>query len=395
MARALSRPGLLSLAAGFTDNAVLPADIVKEAVSAMPQAEPLQYGSNQGRTKLRETIAERLHNMDGRFHKPLDASGVVLTNGSQQALYLLAQTFCNEGDIVLVEAPTYCVIFDIFIGLGIKVQPLPMSRDGQVDVAATRELLGSMQRDGSIRRVRMAYFVSYFSNPAATSMDEDVKEMLGEVFADFLPRTVVVEDTAYRELYYERPHNARTCLATRSWKEMQVVVTGSFSKCFSPGLRLGYFATRNEEIVERVLRIKAQQDFGSGNLSQWIAEYALTKDLFRPYVESLRRHYHAKAKLLDAALRENGLVELGWHWEMPGGGLLFWLHGPDGLDTGVDGAFCKACLDENVLYVPGDVSYADAATAPKNNVRLSIGSLSPDDLREAARRYVKAARALG
>lgn len=393
MARALSRPGLLSLAAGFTDNAVLPVDIVKEAVSSMPAGEPLQYGSNQGRSKLRETIAERLYNMDGRFHRPVAPQGLVLTNGSQQSLYLLAQAFCNEGDIVLVEAPTYCVIFDIFIGLGIKVQPLPMSRDGQVDVAATRELLGSMQRDGSLRRVRMAYFVSYFSNPAASSMDEDVKEMLGEVFASFLPRAVIIEDTAYRELYYERPHNARSCLATRSWRELQVVLTGSFSKCFSPGLRLGYLATRNEEIVERILRIKAQQDFGSTNLSQWIAEYALTKDLFRPYVESLRRHYHSKAKILDSALRENGLAELGWRWEMPAGGLLFWLHGPEGMDTGIDGTFCKACLDENVLYVPGDVSYVESPDTPKNCVRLSIGSPSPDDLREAARRYVKAARA--
>ena len=394
MAKALSRPGLLSLAAGFTDNAVLPVEIATAAVAALPKGEPLQYGTNSGRPKLRGAIAARLAELDGGRGTPFGAGDVVMTNGSQQSLYLLAQALCNEGDIALVEAPTYCVIFDIFGGLGIDVRPLPMTAEGQVDAASTERLLAEMGRQGLLPRVKLAYFVSYYSNPAALSMRPEVKKALGGIFAKLVPWMLTVEDTAYRELYYERPHGAPTVASLPEWEGLPYVVTGSFSKCFSPGIRLGYFATRNAELIDRVLRIKAQQDFGSTNLSQWIAEYALTNGLFGPYVAGLRGHYFAKAKALDAALEAGGLRGLGWSWAMPEGGLLFWLHGPEGLDTGAAGAFCAACLNANVLYVPGDVNYAEPSIAPKNNVRLSIGSLGADDLREAAARFAKAAKAV-
>jgi 2-aminoadipate transaminase len=394
MASALSRPGLLSLAAGFTDNAVLPVDIVKQAVANMPTGECLQYGSNQGRPKLREALAAHLSGLNGEREGSVAAENVVMTNGSQQSLYLLTQTLCNEGDIVLVEAPTYCVIFDIFIGLGINVLPLPMSPDGQVDTEATATMLEAMRLADMLPRIKMAYFITYFSNPAALSMSLGVKRMLGQIFARYVPKMLVVEDTAYRELYYERPSAAPTCMSLPEWEGQPLVVTGSFSKCFSPGIRLGYFATKNAELIDKVLRIKAQQDFGSANLSQWIAEYALTKNLFAPFVAGLRGHYQAKARVLNDALNEGGLRALGWDWTQPEGGLLLWLHGPEGLDTGGNGAFCKACLDANVLYVPGEVSYVDTPDSPKNNVRLAIGSLKSDDLREAARRFAKAASSI-
>ena len=178
------------------------------------------------------------------------------------------------------------------------------------------------------------------------------------------------------------------------WDGQPLAQTGSFSKCFSPGLRLGWFATNVPELVTKSLRIKAQQDFGSANLSQWIAGYAMTHGLFEPFVADLRKYYGAKAHVFDEALKAGGLPARGWKWEMPEGGLLLWLRGPEGMDTRADSDFCKACLDANVLYVPGDICYVDPATAPRGNVRLAIGVPSTDDLREAARRFCSAAASM-
>ena len=57
-----------------------------------------------------------------------------------------------------------------------------------------------------------------------------------------------------------------------------------------------------------------------------------------------------------------------------------------GLDTGLDSAFCRACVGAGVLYVPGELCFGD--DAPKNFIRLSYGVLAEPDLAEAARRFV-------
>ena len=109
MAMALETPGLLSLAAGFTDNASLPVDFVGEAWRALSENaavtgnEFLQYGTNQGRPELRRMLAERTARADGVANASVDARDVFITNGSQQALYLAMQVLCDPGDVVLVD----------------------------------------------------------------------------------------------------------------------------------------------------------------------------------------------------------------------------------------------------------------------------------------------------
>jgi len=67
------------------------------------------------------------------------------------------------------------------------------------------------------------------------------------------------------------------------------------------------------------------------------------------------------------------------------------LKAPDGVDTSLEGSFCQHCIQEGVLYVPGELCLGDAAES--NYVRLSFGVLGESDLREAGRRFVKVARA--
>ncbi len=392
MTQALTRPGLLSLAAGFTDNAALPTEIVREAVAHLPaDGNALQYGSNPGRPALREILAKRLARQDGAASPTLSADRYLLTSGSQQALYLAAQALCDEGDIVLVEAPTYFVVFDVFYGLGLRVIEMPMTAAGQVDPEGVAALLKKLEAQGELPRVKLAYFITYYSNPTALSMELSVKRALGKVFAENAPRVVALEDTAYRDLYFTAPHPAPSLAALPEWEGLSYAVMGSFSKCFSPGLRLGWIASNLPEMTGAMLRIKAEQDFGSGNLSQWIAEYAFASGAFEGFVATLRTHYAAKARRMSQAFAENGLRKLGWSWEEPEGGLLLWLAAPENLDAGLESDFCRAALAENVLYVPGAIAYVDPHKAPKNRVRIAFGAPRGADLAEAARRFAKAA----
>ena len=139
-----------------------------------------------------------------------------------------------------------------------------------------------------------------------------------------------------------------------------------------------------------MLHVKGHHDFGSGNFAQAILEQAVQSGAFEAQLAVLRRAYVEKRDALHAALTAAGLPKLGWRWRMPEGGLYLWLEAPAGLDTGFDSAFCRACLEEGVLYVPGELCFGD--DAPKNTVRLSYGVLAVAALAEAGARFARAAR---
>ncbi|MDP4879215.1 MAG: aminotransferase class I/II-fold pyridoxal phosphate-dependent enzyme, partial [Opitutales bacterium] len=136
MARALATPELLSLAAGFTDNAVLPRELVARFASELTQAgladEPLQYGQNQGRARLRELSCEVIASHPGEQAVAFDPSNMFITNGSQQALYLAVQALCDPGDIVLVEEPSYFVCLEMLKGLGLRPIGIPCDDAGAI-----------------------------------------------------------------------------------------------------------------------------------------------------------------------------------------------------------------------------------------------------------------------
>lgn len=394
MRQALSRPGLLSLAAGFTDNRVLPVELVEYAVqrlgASMDSREHLQYGTNQGRRGLREEICRLLAAYPGEESLQLDPDKVLVTNGSQQSLYMSVQLFCEPGDIVLVEAPSYFVFLELLQGLGVRPRSLPMTDEGRLDVGRLAQRFDVWNRTGELRRVKMLYFMGTYGNPGSRSWNEEDKRALGRFLASAPVSVPVVEDMAYRDLYFGNPYPAASVLSLPEWEGLPALYTGTFTKPFATGMKVGYAASHHAEWIERLARIKGHHDFGSSNFSQSILENVLSHGEFQRHLKAIRPIYQRKMQLLDSALRDEGLAELGWSRELPEGGLLLWLTAPEGFETSNGSAFFEACLEEGVLYVPGNLCFAEGK--PANHVRLSYGVLDSDELTEAARRFVAAAR---
>src|ERR1017187_3884965 len=110
MGQALARPKLISLAAGFTDNESLPVEATRELLdeilgSPKTGQAALQYGSSAGDPTLRELTARHLRKCDGHSgaEKNYPPDRMIISNGSQQLLYMLTEALCDMGDIVLVE----------------------------------------------------------------------------------------------------------------------------------------------------------------------------------------------------------------------------------------------------------------------------------------------------
>jgi 2-aminoadipate transaminase len=393
MAAALDNPRLLSLAAGFTDTRTLPVTSVTWTVERLGcregSPEHLQYGTTQGRRRLRELLSARTSQQDAGSPGGIVPARTMLGNGSQQLLYLAMQVLCDPGDIVLVDRPTYFVFLEMLSGLGVTPVSLPARADGSWDFEAIDALLAAMRADGRASRIRAVYLLGYFANPSGLSRSEADKSALAARLrrADLV--VPVIEDAAYRELWFHQPWPARSVFALEAWEGFSRLYLGTLTKPFATGLKIGFAHASEAELLERMVWLKGHHDFGSANFNQAVLEHIIEEGEFDTHLVGIRRAYGGKMRALHRGLEQAGLRRLGWEWAVPDGGLYLWLRAPDGVDTGIDGPFWKACMKEEVLYVPGDLCIAERDD--RRFVRLSFGVLEPSVLEEAAARFAHAA----
>jgi 2-aminoadipate transaminase len=350
MHAALTRPRIISLAAGFTDNDPLPVEEVTALTRTIPR-DALQYGTTIGLPRLRSELLRRWQKQDGvRRFTPDD---VIVTNGSQQLLYLITEALCDPGDIVLVEDPTYFVYLGILESMGVRAMTLD---------TIPRRLLP---------RAKLAYFVTYFQNPTGHTWSLDAKrEALAKIKR--MERAAghpiqIVEDAAYRDLRFEGED-------VPSFKSLdpRVAYTNTLTKPFATGIKLGY-GILPAALMRAVLCSKGNHDFGTSNFLQTILARALTGGLYDRHLPKIAAVYRRKRDVMVAELQARLTAA---QYEIPRGGLYVWVKLPGGIKTGVKSRLFQRALDAGVLYVPGEICFSrDAARpVPQNCMRLSFGS---------------------
>jgi 2-aminoadipate transaminase len=401
MRQAIESPGVISLAAGLVDELSLPATDIGRAVqevfadSAAARA-ALQYGTTQGLLSLRQALLARFAADDGLSVDtlPLTAEDVLMTNGSQQLLYILSEAILDPGDIVITEAPSYFAYHSVLVSMGAEVIGVPMDEHGmRTDQLET--LLLRLEQTGRLGRVKVLYTVNYYQNPSGLTLSGERRRHLLELARRFSQRhrIIVFEDAAYREMRFDGPDiRSVKCLDTTN---EYVVYTSTFSKPCSPGIRVGY-GMLPQDLMVPALRIKGNHDFGSANLNQHIAYRLLTNGSFDRHVVELRQAYRAKRdamlEALESAFREWPAVK----WIKPAGGMYCWLRFPDSVPTGPGSPLMEEALREGVLYVPGQFCHVHDAAGrlSTNEIRLCYGVATVEQIREGVRRLAKAAKRL-
>jgi 2-aminoadipate transaminase len=398
MHRALSAPQLISLAAGFVDTASLPVAETRAALAEiladdLDAQAALQYGTTHGFARLREQIRAWHLASDGgeTTQPPIELSQVMLTAGSNQLLHIVSETLLNAGDIVLCAAPTYFVYLGALKNMGARAIGIETDDDGIVPTALERELR-RLQQSGELPRVKMIYVVSYFDNPRGLTTSAARRAEIVELARKYSTagKIYVLADDAYRELRYAG--DDVPSFRTHDDARQHVIQSGTFSKCFSPGVRVGW-GILPPELVTPVHDQKGNLDFGSPNFAQHIVERVIAQNRLLPHIELLRSSYRTKLLASLDACRQH-LGPLGCRWEEPSGGLYVWLTLPNGLDAGMEGRLFDLALAEGMLYVPGQFFYPDeGAPIRRDTIRLSFGVQSPGRIAEGIAKLAAAIRA--
>jgi 2-aminoadipate transaminase len=373
---------VITFSGGFPEPATFQTGALADIAARLIADEPgvaLQYSATEGLAGIRDYVSGRLAAAEGRAPGPGE---LMITSGGIDCMELLAKSYLDPGDVVVVEAPTYLGGLMAFRGYEADVRGVPLDDAGmRVDVLA--DLLAAGLRP------KIVYTIPDYQNPTGLSMSAERRQGLVDLARryDFL----ILEDVAYRELGFGAVVNGAVVNGAvvngaapppSLWSLAPDVVlqAGTFSKIFSPGFRMGW-AAGPAEVVGRLVIAKQNSDQCAGALGQrMLEEYGRGGHMDRQIAES-RVLYGRRARLTTEALAVH--MPDGATWTTPAGGFYVWLTCPEGVDTVALSAAARA---EKVAYVPGRPFYLDDAGVGANQIRLAYSRVADDLIDEGIRR---------
>lgn len=332
----LNKPGMVSFAGGLPS----PDSFPHCDLGAVPAAF-LQYGASEGEAALRAHIAADMQAI-GLHCEP---SQVLVLSGSQQGIDLVAKLFIDPSSLVALESPTYLAALQVFRFFGARFSRL-------------QALLETSDEADQVPK--LAYTIPTFQNPSGYCMTSAERDALAQ--ACDRNGMVLFEDDPYRDLVYEACERTPVCVRLRSasW-----VYQGSFSKTLAPGMRLGYLVA-SQDLLPYLTRLKQAADLHSNRISQWWVLQQLQDPKYPARLQQLTQTYRVK--------RDNFARGLDHHfkdlatWQIPQGGLFFWLTLKRPLDTR---KLLPLALEQQVAFMPGE-AFMPEATQGTGQIRLNF-----------------------
>lgn len=363
-----NRPEVVSLAGGAPFVQALPLDDFAETAARVIRergATALQYCTGQGDETLREQICGVME-LSGIHAHPDD---VVITTGSQMALDLTVRVFCDPGDVVFVESPSYVGALGVFSAYQCDVVHVMTDDDG-LNPVALAEAIDDARIAG--KRPKLIYTVPTYQNPLGITQPPTRRTEVLQVAKS--AGLLLLEDDPYCLLGFD----GEVPRAIRADDADGVVYLGSFSKTIASGLRVGW-ALAPHGVREKLVLASEASVLCPSNFSQLtVSEYLATS----PWLEQIKGFRELYRERRDALLESmEQLMPPGTTWTVPDGGFFSWVTLPNGLDTT---AMLPRAVAGLVAYVPGTGFYVDGRG--RDAMRLSYCFPEPDRIREGVRR---------
>ncbi len=265
---------------GHPDPSLFPADLWRRRVAAGVATEHREYGDPAGRIRLRRAIAGWV----GRSRSvSADEDTVVITCGAQHGIDLVARVLLEPGDCVAVEDPGYVPIARLFDALGAKVVGVPVDDQGLVV-----DLLPPS--------ARIVYVTPSHQYPLGLTMSMPRRRALLR-WAEQHDAAIIEDDYDTEFRYVDRPLESLQSLDANG----RVVYVGSFSKTFSPSVRLG-FVVVPRPLTEPVTALRQLIDWHPPIAIQTAMASFISDGLFDKHIRRARRVYAERHRLLTDAL---------------------------------------------------------------------------------------------
>ena len=378
--KSLTDPTIISFAAGNPAPESFPVDELARLSADIYATTPsvaLQYGMTEGYPPLREAVAKRQKDIFGIGRSVACGDkyndSTVILSGGQQGIELTCKAFCNEGDVVICENPTFIGALNAFRSNGARTVGVELHEDG-ID---PDELEAAIKANP---RTKLIYLIPTFQNPAGLTTSYEKRVRIYEIAKKY--NIPIIEDNPYGELRF-----AGEDIPTIKSMDTEglVIYCSTFSKILSAGMRVG-FAVAPEEIVSKIVIAKQVEDVHTNMFFQMLCYRYMTECDLDAHIEGIRALYRRKCNLMLESLEKYLPSEISF--TRPEGGLFLWCTLPEGVDMN---AFVKRAIEYKVAVVPGTTFNCDV-DAPSRCFRLNYSTPSDEQIVEGCRRLGEVAR---
>lgn len=356
-------PDVISFAGGLPNPKMIDTEGIRKAASDVIGEDgenALQYSTTEGYEPLRQYIADRYAK---RYGLDVGADEILITNGSQQCLDLTGKILIDKGDSVVMESPGYLGAIQAFSLYEPEFLSVPLEPDGP-DTGILEDILS--EEDPAF-----FYGVPNSQNPSGITYSEKKREDVAAILSDAgIP---FIEDDAYGELRFD----GRAIKPVKCYMPELGVMTGSFSKIFSPGMRLGWICA-DPEILDKAITAKQASDLHSNYLSQRILYRYLEDNDIDAHIKKINAEYSARADIMVEAIENELPPEI--KFTKPEGGMFVWLRFPENISS-VE-VFEKAS-ERNVVILPGLPFYTDGGG--DRTARLNFTNADEEDIKYGIR----------
>lgn len=334
-------PEVVSLSAGNPAPDAFPAKEIAEISADLLSRRPvdtLQYGLTEGYAPLRDYLKKY---MKDKYGIGSENDRLIITSGAQQVMDLAAKSLCNEGDVVICEAPSFIGSLNSFRSYNARLVGVPVESDG-----INTEILEKKLK--TEKNVRFIYVIPNFQNPSGVTMSLEKRKKVYSLAKKY--GVMILEDNPYGELrYFGENVPAIKSLDT----DGIVMYAGSFSKVISPGMRVGWCVAPNP-VIQKMVVCKQGQDVHTNMWSQIVIHEYVTKYDFEEHLNYLRELYRKKARFMMDLLDEHLAPYITY--DKIDGGLFIMCKLPDNINM-LD--FCREAVKRKVCVVPGNAFLTD------------------------------------
>ena len=260
--KSLTDPSIISFAAGNPNPLSFPVEALAKIsadIFASDAAYALQYGITEGYAPLRESIAARIYE---KFGIGREFDQTIVTTGGQQGIELACKAFCNEGDAVICENPSFIGALNAFRSNGARTIGVPLRADG-IDLTVLEETLRTE------KKAKLLYLIPTFQNPSGITSTLKNRRAVYALAKKY--GVVILEDNPYGELRFAGED-------VPTYKSFDtdglVIYCSSFSKILSSGMRIG-FVNAPAEIIAKMVVAKQVEDVHTNLFAQMLCHFQL------------------------------------------------------------------------------------------------------------------------
>lgn len=324
---------LIQLGSAFPDPQLFPFKaLARSLASSSRKMSPLSTVSNlpPGNEPLRQIIAQRY----AQQGMQLNPDEIVITSGGMESLNLSLQTVTQPGDLVAIESPTFYGALQAIERLKLKAVEIPTHPRTGVDLNVLAQSLQQLP-------IKACWFMTSFQNPLGFCMSQEDKRALVSLLA--LYHVPLIEDDVYGELYFG---NKQPLPAKAYDSHSTVLLCSSFSKCLSPGFRVGWVVAG--EHAEKIQRLQLMSTLSASIPTQLALNEYLRSGGFDAHLRRLRRtlqqHQHQMLQAIQYHLPASVKVT------QPEGGYFLWLEFSKEIDSFM---LYQQLLAEKIAIAPG------------------------------------------